>query len=183
MPRKQTQFDRESATNYLAERHLLTKSPKEYTTPYLIRLATAARTQEQAGKEFSRVAARGHAREPLVHLPAKGHRYEQWQLRNPNYFDPQAAALDAVDVRRLTKKGGADTNGIYTYVFKGVTKDPSPTDPKWEPDKPSTYSFNVNKASVNRWLKENKNGTALEFVNRFYRHSPVTELVMLGVKA
>ncbi len=115
-------WTRESALEYLSHRKLLTKPADSYTTPYLKRLAGSARTQEQAGQEFSRAKARGKQRKeekpqggvlkkerrqiaPIEYYPRdrSKHQIEQWRVMRPPFKRKTPTQLQEMDKTRFNE--------------------------------------------------------------------------------
>lgn len=155
---RQPAWTRESAIDYLAEQKLLTKSPEEYTTPYLKRLASSARKAEQQGREFTRQEARGHARAKIEHIEKdpKKHHIDQYIIRSKPGQD-----LTIPDLKNLVKKTKDQPDRIKMAI-RGVVYDSDPKNANKEPEV-QTYSFNVRHQDVRAWLKENPKGDILQF--------------------
>ena len=153
-----TSWTRDSAIEYLAERKLLTKSPDQYTTPYLKRLAGAARNAEQEGKGFTRKEARGHARATVRHQErdTKAHKLEQYSIK----AEP-GQELDIKDLKNLVNKTKGKRDDLL-LVIRGVVESSDPNQ-AGKPAQQETYTTSMRHADIRKWLKDNPKGDVLQF--------------------
>lgn len=150
-------WTRESAIEYLAERHLLTKSPSEYTTPYVKRLASSAQKAEREGREFTRQEARGHARSKVEHLGKEGHRLDQYRITRPPHRD-----LDMKDLANLLAKTKNLPDRLI-LVIKGVVQDSPTRRGENSQAKEQVHSFREKWSKINAYVKRNPNTDILKF--------------------
>lgn len=155
---RQPAWTRESAIEYLSEQHLLTKSPEEYTTPYLKRLASSARKAEREGREFTRQEARGHARARVEHLERdpKKHHIEQYRIEAKPGQD-----ITVPDLKNLTNKTKNLRDNLLLMI-KGIVEDSDPKNAN-EEKKEQTYSFHARHQDIRAWLKANPDGDITQF--------------------
>lgn len=173
-------FDRESALSYLAERHLLTKSPEKYSTSYVVRLARKFQQQEQAGHEPSRTEARGHARASVEHIAKDGHRLNQYRIMRPplkGYTPSQLQDIAPDAFTKLLAKGRgldhSDLKNLYNRTPKhlenfmvaitGIGQDSKEPSKSADPRDIHTYSFASDREQIASWLEDNTDADISDF--------------------